>query len=69
MGQLLTSLNSIRNNDVLVPELGFDIESASPGSDELTLYHELAAILVEPTQTLLKLLEKYQPFSDVIEML
>ncbi|CAO3620793.1 unnamed protein product [Cunninghamella blakesleeana] len=66
MGQLLTSLNNIRNNEVLVPELGFDIESASPSSEELQLYHELSAILVEPTQTLLTLLENYQLFSDVI---
>ncbi|ORZ10207.1 hypothetical protein BCR42DRAFT_494694 [Absidia repens] len=66
MGQLLTSLNNIRGNDVMVPELGFDIENASPSSDELTLYHELASQLVEPSQPLLKALERYQPSSDVI---
>ncbi|CAO3589125.1 unnamed protein product [Absidia cylindrospora] len=47
MGQLLTSLNNIRGNDVMVPELGFDIE-------------------MEPSQPLLKALERYQPSSDVI---
>ncbi|ORZ13994.1 hypothetical protein BCR42DRAFT_452582 [Absidia repens] len=66
MGQILTSLNNIRSNEVMVPELGFDIENASPSSAELTLYRQLSSQLVEPSQPLLKALERYQPSSDVI---
>jgi hypothetical protein len=39
---------------------------ASPSSAEKVLYHELSSQLVEPSQPLLRALERYQPSSDVI---
>ncbi|ORX51224.1 DUF1394-domain-containing protein [Hesseltinella vesiculosa] len=66
MGQILTSLSSFRSNEVMVPELGFDIENASPSSEEMLVYHELSAQLVAPTTALLHALQNYRSSSEVI---
>ncbi|KAI8071420.1 hypothetical protein BC940DRAFT_294412 [Gongronella butleri] len=66
MGQILTSLSGFRSNEVVVPELGFDIENASPSSEEMVVYHELSTQLVAPTSSLLNALENYRSSSEVI---
>ncbi|KAI7896455.1 uncharacterized protein EV154DRAFT_492284 [Mucor mucedo] len=65
MGQLISGLN-LRPGDALVPELGFDLESATPSSDELQLYNKLSSLLVKPGPALLHLLKSYVPASDLI---
>ncbi|KAI8991081.1 hypothetical protein BDF20DRAFT_842543 [Mycotypha africana] len=65
MGQFISSLN-LRPGEALVPELGFDIENATPSHDELQLYNKLSALLVRPGPTLLSLLKSYVPASEQI---
>ncbi|KAI9254948.1 hypothetical protein EDC94DRAFT_636300 [Helicostylum pulchrum] len=65
MGQLLTSLN-LRGSSDIVPEIGFDIEKATPLSEELGDYNQLLTLLVQPNSTLLKSLKEYKPASDCI---
>ncbi|GAN07698.1 FAM49 family protein [Mucor ambiguus] len=65
MGQLISGL-SLRPGDALVPELGFDLENATPSSDELQLYNKLLSLLVKPGPALLHLLKSYVPASDQI---
>ncbi|KAK4518786.1 uncharacterized protein ATC70_009009 [Mucor velutinosus] len=65
MGQLISGLN-LRPGDALVPELGFDLENATPSSDELQLYNKLSSLLVKPGPALLHLLKSYVPASDQI---
>ncbi|KAI8050724.1 hypothetical protein BDF21DRAFT_441371 [Thamnidium elegans] len=65
MGQLISGLN-LRPGDALVPELGFDLENATPSSDELQLYNKLASMLVKPGPALLHLLRSYVPASEQI---
>ncbi|KAI8371740.1 uncharacterized protein BYT42DRAFT_520226 [Radiomyces spectabilis] len=65
MGQLLSSLN-LRGGDVTVRELGFDIENATPSSEELELYNQLSALLVEPSGKLLNMLRNYSPASAFV---
>ncbi|KAI8885985.1 DUF1394-domain-containing protein [Backusella circina FSU 941] len=65
MGQLISGLN-LRAGDALVPELGFDLEKATPSNDELQLYNKLYSLLVKPGPALLELLRGYVPASDMI---
>ncbi|KAI9359848.1 hypothetical protein BD770DRAFT_419396 [Pilaira anomala] len=65
MGQLLASLN-LRGNSDIVPEIGFDIEKATPLSEELGDYNQLLTLLVQPNSSLLKSLKEYKPASDSI---
>lgn len=66
MGQILASLN-LRGNSDIVPEVGFDIENATPSSEEEELgYNNLFTLLVQPNSTLLKSLKEYKPASDYI---
>ncbi|KAG1462363.1 hypothetical protein G6F55_003004 [Rhizopus delemar] len=65
MGQLLSSLN-LRSNSDIVPEIGFDIETAAPTTEELEVYNELHAIIIQPTTQLLQYFKRYQPASDSI---
>ncbi|KAL0098155.1 hypothetical protein J3Q64DRAFT_1716975 [Phycomyces blakesleeanus] len=65
MGQLLTSLN-LRGGEAIVPELGFDIETATPSSDELSLYNQLSQLLVQPGPSLLEALSQYTSGSELI---
>ncbi|KAI8083381.1 uncharacterized protein B0P05DRAFT_578686 [Gilbertella persicaria] len=65
MGQLLASLN-LRGNSDIVPEINFDIENATPSSEEMETYKQLYKMLVEPNPTLLAKLNNYKPASDLI---
>ncbi|KAG0173473.1 Protein fam49a [Apophysomyces sp. BC1034] len=65
MGQLLSGLN-LRGTDATVPELGFDIETATPLSDEIAVYNQLSKLLVQPGPALLQMLRQYDPASDLI---
>ncbi|KAF7731777.1 Protein fam49a [Apophysomyces ossiformis] len=65
MGQLLSSLN-LRGSDAVVPELGFDIESATPSADELQLHKQLSSLLVQPGPVLLESLNSYTSASELI---
>ncbi|KAI7871573.1 hypothetical protein BDF14DRAFT_1762477 [Spinellus fusiger] len=65
MGQLLSSLN-LRGGDTIVPELGFDIETATPSTDELSLYNQLSELLVQPGPRLLQVLGQYTSGSTLI---
>ncbi|KAL9558775.1 hypothetical protein PS6_001104 [Mucor atramentarius] len=66
MGQILASLNLRGGNDLIVPEINFDIENARPSSEELGIYNQLHALLVQPNSNLLKTLKEYKPASDEI---
>ncbi|KAI7904317.1 uncharacterized protein BX663DRAFT_452027 [Cokeromyces recurvatus] len=66
MGQLLASLNPRSNYSDLVPEIKFDIENASPSSEELGIYNELYTLLVQPTPSLLTAFKEYKPASEYI---
>lgn len=65
MGQLISGLN-LRSGDTFVPELGFDIQNATPSSQELQLYNKFYSALIKPGPTLLSLLESYVPASELI---
>ncbi|KAI8369125.1 hypothetical protein EDC96DRAFT_503933 [Choanephora cucurbitarum] len=65
MGQILASLN-LRGNSDIVPEINFDIENASPSTEEKAIYNELYNILVEPNSRLLEKLGQYRPASEPI---
>ncbi|KAG0170598.1 Protein fam49a [Apophysomyces sp. BC1034] len=65
MGQLLSSLN-LRGGDAMVPELGFDIENATPSPDELQLHNQLSSLLVQPGPVLLESLNSYSSASELI---
>ncbi|KAI8370011.1 hypothetical protein BD560DRAFT_370500 [Blakeslea trispora] len=65
MGQILASLN-LRGNSDIVPEINFDIENASPSTEERAIYTELYNILVEPNSRLLERLRQYSPASEQI---
>ncbi|KAL0143119.1 hypothetical protein V8B55DRAFT_1474423 [Mucor lusitanicus] len=66
MGQILASLNLRGGTDSIVPEIHFDIENARPSSEELEIYNELHALLVQPNSNLLNILKEYKPASDEI---
>ncbi|GAN08339.1 FAM49 family protein [Mucor ambiguus] len=66
MGQILASLNLRGGTDSIVPEIHFDIENARPISEELGVYNELHALLVQPNSNLLNILKEYKPASDEI---
>ncbi|KAI8983019.1 hypothetical protein BDB01DRAFT_792072 [Pilobolus umbonatus] len=65
MGQLISGLN-LRPGDSLVPELGFDLENATPSNSELQIYNKLYALLIIPGPSLLQSLRNYSPASDQI---
>ncbi|KAG1472076.1 hypothetical protein G6F56_001754 [Rhizopus delemar] len=65
MGQLLSSL-SFRGNSDIVPEIGFDIENASPTTEESEIHDELFKLLIQPTPDLLQSFRQYEPASDTI---
>ncbi|KAI8384265.1 uncharacterized protein BYT42DRAFT_511694 [Radiomyces spectabilis] len=65
MGQILSSFN-LRASDAMVPELNFDIENATPSTDELQLYNQLTALLVKPGPALLASLKNYTSASELI---
>lgn len=65
MGQLLSSLN-LRGNSDIVPEIGFDIETATPTTEELEIYTELHGLLIDPRANLLSSFKRYEPASDAI---
>ncbi|KAK4513432.1 uncharacterized protein ATC70_005433 [Mucor velutinosus] len=66
MGQILASLNLRGGTDSIVPEINFDIENARPSLEELGIYNELYALLVQPNSNLLNILKEYKPASDEI---
>ncbi|KAI8643053.1 hypothetical protein BD408DRAFT_161891 [Parasitella parasitica] len=65
MGQIISSLN-LRGNDSIVPEINFDIENATPLSDEMGVYEELYKLLVEPNSNMLETIKNLKPASDEI---
>ncbi|KAI9257892.1 hypothetical protein BY458DRAFT_518448 [Sporodiniella umbellata] len=65
MGQLLSSLN-LRGHSDIVPEIGFDMETAQPTTEELEIYNELDRLLIQPQADLIDLFKDYQPSSKVI---
>ncbi|KAI9269372.1 hypothetical protein BY458DRAFT_533733 [Sporodiniella umbellata] len=65
MGQLLSSF-SFRGNSDIVPEIGFDIENASPTTEESEIHDELHKLLIQPTPNLLQSFKHYEPASDAI---
>ncbi|KAI7908233.1 uncharacterized protein BX663DRAFT_493468 [Cokeromyces recurvatus] len=66
MGQFISSLTLRHGDSTIVPELGFDLENATPSNEELQLYNKLFSILIKPVPTLLHLLKNYVPASEQI---
>ncbi|CEP17418.1 hypothetical protein [Parasitella parasitica] len=65
MGQIISSLN-LRGNESIVPEINFDIENATPSSEEMEVYEELYKSLVEPNSNMLETVKNLKPASDQI---
>ncbi|KAI8980278.1 hypothetical protein BDB01DRAFT_797168 [Pilobolus umbonatus] len=68
MGQLLATLNlrKITDSNQSLYDSSFDIEHATPSTNELGTYNQLYTVLVEPTESLLKCLADYRPPSEDI---